>query len=135
MTSIRGDKIYVKPIRDPTGSIPSWVGEEIPVPFEIGQEVGAIRRRIEEGLEARRSGSELVQELCKDYPADSETINRSLSETFEQISLGLKVPTDRRILLEDWEDFVIINAHFGLLVNRTLRDWSGTFCQRKSASR
>ena len=120
MMSIRGDKIYVKSIRDPTGSIPSWVGEEIPVPFEIGQEVGAIRRRIEEGLEAKRSGSDLVQELCKDYPADSETIDRSLSETFEQISLGLKVPTDRRILLEDWEDFVIINAHFGLLVNRTL---------------
>jgi ATP-dependent Lhr-like helicase len=120
MTSIRGDKIYVKSIRDPTGSIPSWVGEEIPVPFEIGQEVGAIRRRVEEGLQARRNPSEIVQELCRDYPADPGTIDRSLNETFEQISLGLKVPTDRRVLLEDWEDFVIINAHFGLLVNRTL---------------
>ena len=120
MMSIRGDKIYVKAIRDPTGSIPSWVGEEIPVPFEIGQEVGATRRRVEEGVQAGRSGSELVQELCRDYPADSETVERSLSETFEQISLGLKVPTDMRVVLEDWQDFVIINAHFGLLVNRTL---------------
>jgi ATP-dependent Lhr-like helicase len=120
MMSIRGDKIYVKSIRDPTGSIPSWVGEEIPVPFEIGQEVGAIRRRIEEGIKAGRSGSELTGELCATYPAQAETVSRSLSETFEQISLGLKVPTDRRVVVEDWEDFVIINAHFGLLVNRTL---------------
>ncbi len=120
MMSITGDKIYVRSIRDPTGSIPSWVGEEIPVPFEIGQEVGAIRRRVEEGLHSGRGESDLVGELSETYPAGVDTVRRSLSETFEQISLGLKVPTDRRVIVEDWEDFVIINAHFGLLVNRTL---------------
>jgi len=120
MTSIRGDKIFVKPIQDPTGSIPSWVGEEIPVPFEIGQEVGFIRRRTEESILANQDQEQIIEELCKDYPADSDTIRRSLSETLEQISLGMKVPTDKRIVVEDWDDFVIINAHFGLLVNRTL---------------
>ena len=120
MTSIRGDKIFVKPIQDPTGSIPSWVGEEIPVPFEIGQEVGSIRRRAEESILANQDQEQIIEELCKDYPADSDTIRRSLSETLEQISLGMKVPTDKRIVVEDWDDFVIINAHFGLLVNRTL---------------
>ena len=120
MTSIRGDKIYVKSIRDPTGSIPSWVGEEIPVPFEIGQEVGSIRRRAEEAILANGDDKLLIDELCKNYPAEAETIRRALSETLEQISLGIKVPSDRRIVIEDWEDFAIINAHFGLLVNRTL---------------
>lgn len=120
MMSIRGDKIYVKPIRDPTGSIPSWVGEEIPVPFEIGQEVGSIRRLVEAGIRSRKTESELLDELCKIYPAGIETMRRSLAETFEQISMGLQVPTDRRVIIEDWEEFVIINAHFGLLVNRTL---------------
>ena len=120
MTSIRGDKIYVKQIRDPTGSIPSWVGEEIPVPFEIGQEVGAIRRWAEESISAGIGERQLIDDLCKAYPSKEETIRRSLSETLEQVSLGIKVPTDKRIVIEDWEDFVIINAHFGLLVNRTL---------------
>src|SRR5208282_6139385 len=63
---------------------------------------------------------ELIEELCGDYPVDAETMRRSLSEPFEQISLGIKVPTDRRVIVEEWDDFVIIHAHFGLLVNRTL---------------
>src|SRR5208282_5708074 len=120
MTSIRGDKIYVKQIRDPTGSIPSWIGEEIPVPYEIGQEVGSIRRRAEESIRDSGEDRELIEELCGNYPVDAETMRRSLSETFEQISLGIKVPTDRRVIVEEWDDFVIIHAHFGLLVNRTL---------------
>jgi len=120
MMSIRGDKIYVKPIKDPTGSIPSWVGEEIPVPFEIGQEVGSIRRYVESESRSGESESEIITDLCKKYPAEPDTMRRALNETFEQISSGLDLPTDRRVVVEDWEDFVIINAHFGLLVNRTL---------------
>ena len=120
MTSIRSDRIYVKSIKDPTGSIPSWVGEEIPVPFEIGQEVGAIRRRVQEGLESGQDENTIVAGICRDYPVDSETMKRAISETVEQSRRGFIVPTDRRITLEDWDDYVIINAHLGLLVNRTL---------------
>jgi len=120
MMSIRSDKIYVKAIRDPAGSIPSWVGEEIPVPFEIGQEVGLIRRHVEEGLRAGKRNEDLVAELCRVYPANSDTMRRALGETFEQAALGLVLPTDRRVVVEDWDEFVIVNANFGLLVNRTL---------------
>ena len=120
MMSIRGDKIFVKSIRDPTGSIPSWVGEEIPVPFEIGQEVGSIRRYVERESSSGKSEPEIVTELCKMYPTDPDTMRRALTETFEQVSSDLALPTDRRIIVEDWDDFTIINAHFGLLVNRTL---------------
>jgi ATP-dependent Lhr-like helicase len=120
MVSVRADKIYVKPIRDPTGSIPSWVGEEIPVPFEVAQEVGAIRRKVETALQSGVTEESLVGELSHLYPASGETIQRSLTETIEQVRRGLAVPTDKRIVLEDWEDFVIINSHLGLLVNRTL---------------
>lgn len=120
MTSVRGDKIYVKPIRDPTGSIPSWVGEEIPVPYEIGQEVGSIRRHVEESVRSGKPESELMDELCNVYPVDRTTMAQALSETIEQIDKGLPVPTDRRIVLEGWDEFVILHAHLGLLVNRTL---------------
>jgi len=120
MTSIRSDRIYVKSVKDPTGSIPSWVGEEIPVPFEIGQEVGAIRRLVLDGVESGKDENEIAERLCQDYPVDSETMKRAISETVEQSRRGFAMPTDRRITVEEWDDYVIINAHLGLLVNRTL---------------
>jgi len=120
MVSVRADRIYVNPIRDPTGSIPSWVGEEIPVPFEVAQEVGLIRRKVEIALRSGETEDSLIGELSHLYPASQQTIRQSLTETFDQAQQGLTVPTDKRIVLEDWEDFVIVNSHFGLLVNRTL---------------
>src|SRR5712692_4858464 len=73
MVSIRGDKIGVKPISDPTGAIPSWVGEEIPVPYEIAAEVGRIRRVTEEMYKKGRTLDEISRKLSKEYPADPTT--------------------------------------------------------------
>jgi Lhr-like helicase len=44
------DIVYVRPVDDPTGSIPSWIGEEIPVPYEIAQELAEIRGFVEEKM-------------------------------------------------------------------------------------
>lgn len=118
--SIFEDRIYVKPIKDPTGAIPSWVGEEIPVPFEVALEVGSIRRSVEEALRKGEDPKAITRRLAERYPADEDTMSRALSETFRQVEKGYMVPTDRRITVEEWEDVVVIGAHFGSRVNRTL---------------
>lgn len=114
------DKIYVAPEDDPTGAIPSWVGEEIPVPFEIAQEVGMIRRKVENDLMQQRPMNKIVEEICEKYPAKKETIERALSEIKEQVERALPIPTDKRITIEKWDNYLIINCCFGHLVNRTL---------------
>jgi ATP-dependent Lhr-like helicase len=45
---------------------------------------------------------------------------RALRETVAQVEANLPVPSDRLITIEEWQGYVIIHAHFGSLVNRTL---------------
>src|SRR5512137_1191516 len=112
------DKVYVHPVDDPSGSIPSWIGEEIPVPYEVAQEVAQVRDFVEEKLKNGLSTEEVSVLLNKEYPADRETVERALAETVEQIKLGFPVPTPNRIVFENWGEFVIIHSNFGSLTNR-----------------
>jgi len=120
ITNVYGDKIYVKSVDDPQGAIPSWIGEEIPVPFEVAQEVGKLRGVVEKGIIAHGEIDRLLSQLVQQYPANKQTIEKSISEIVAQTSQGIKIPTDKRITLEDSEEGVVVNACFGSLVNRTL---------------
>ena len=119
------DKVYVKSDDDPTGSIPSWIGEEIPVPFQVAQEVGAVRGFVEQRIKKGIRPEEVAAQLAKRYPADTDAVVRAISETIEHVNAGFLVPTDKRIILEDWEDFAVIHANFGSLANRALAQLLG----------
>jgi len=120
MLSIVGDKIYVRPIQDPTGAIPSWVGEEIPVPFDVAMEVGSIRRSVAAGIARGLEPRALAQRLSRRYPIDEDTAARTIRDAVEQVEVKLPIPSDRLITIEEWEEYVIVQASFGSLVNRTL---------------
>jgi ATP-dependent Lhr-like helicase len=125
------DKVYVRPVDDPTGAIPSWIGEEIPVPFQVAQEVAWIRGFVEEKMKSGLSPEEVSGLLSERYPADKDTMSRAIRETVEQVNAGLAVPTDKRIVLEDWEDFVVVHANFGSLTNRALAQLLGDALSEK----
>ena len=123
--NVSNDNVYVKPVDDPTGAIPSWVGEEIPVPFEVAREVGWIRGFIEEQTMKEVGHEEIAAQLSKMYPADKDTILRATFETLEHVKKGYRAPTDKRITVEDWENFIIIHANVGSLTNRSLAQLIG----------
>ena len=119
------DKVYVRPVDDPTGSIPSWIGEEIPVPYEVAQELAEIRGFVEEKMQGGFSPEQVSALLSERYSADGETILHALAETVEQVNGGLAVPTPNRIVVEDWGEFVIVHSNFGSLTNRALAQLLG----------
>ncbi|MEM4202258.1 MAG: DEAD/DEAH box helicase, partial [Candidatus Hadarchaeum sp.] len=114
------DKVFVKPDRDPVGAIPTWIGEEIPVPFSVAQEVGRIRRRVEEAFRQGRREEEVRSELAREYGVEEKELEVPLSEMLSQLGEGLPLPTDRRVVVERVGEFCVVGACFGTLVNRTL---------------
>jgi len=113
------NRVYVAPEEDPTGAVPSWVGDEIPVPLEVALEVGAVRREYAEAVAA--SGRDaFLERMCATYPLNAHAAAESLREVEEQLAMGVPIPSDRLVTIERWDKYVIVQASFGHKVNRVL---------------
>ncbi len=109
IVSLDEKEILVEPIVEVTGAVPSWVGEEIPVPFEIAREVGRLRGEITvHGLKA-----------LEGYPADEYTKRLAISKIRRHIKKGIPVPDDKRIIVELFQNFVVVHSCYGTKVNQT----------------
>ncbi len=116
VVSLGEERVYVERTDDYWSSIPSWIGEEIPVPFEVAQEVGRMRRRVEELLEKEGKLEKILEESF----GSEDVLRKALEDVRKMFLMGIPVPTDRRILVEDCGDVVVVHAHFGSKVNRAL---------------
>ena len=116
---IYGNKVYVKAEEDPTGAVPNWVGDEIPVPREVAAEVGSVRRRYAEALD-RGTESGWLDELIRTYPASREALEDALKEVAEQRAAGLPIPSERLVTVEKWDKYLVIQGAFGHRINKLL---------------
>ena len=115
------EKIKVEPGVKKEGEIPNWEGEEIPVPFEIAQEVGNLRAKIASFILSDRRILDLENELKQEYEANSSCLGTLTELIKKQIDEGCVVPTAKEVAVEIAKDKkeVVINACFGHLVNET----------------
>jgi ATP-dependent Lhr-like helicase len=116
--SVEGDKVLVEPSNDVEAAIPAWEGELIPVSFEVAQEVGKLRGIIENMLKQKRE-EEVVEWIRENYPVDKNCAKDMVKIIKKQIKFGV-VPTDKLILIEDFENLVILHTCFGTKVNETI---------------
>ncbi len=118
ISEIDEDEIKVMPIQR-SGEIPSWSGEEIPVPFDVAQEVGRIRESVRLYLESDGKDA-AVNWLTESYPVDREAAAEFIDLIEMQIRKNLPVPDDKHIVIEGGGTEVIINSCFGHKTNDTL---------------
>ena len=100
------NELLVNPIKE-IGTVPSWVGEDIPVPFEVAQEVGTLRRLIAQNKEM--SG----------YPCNKDTLKKFVEYIGAQKQQGFVVPDDTTITIDVEEKTMVLNTCFGTKVNET----------------
>ena len=98
---LKEDKMLVEPVKD-IGDVPSWIGEELPVPLEVALEVGKLRR----------------ERVFKDYPVNDEGRKAVLKQLDEQGELP--VPSDTLVTIEGDKETIVVNTCFGSKVNETL---------------
>ena len=128
-------RVQVNPIEDPGGEVPSWVGQEIPVPMDVAGEVGKIREECSRKLAAGASRQAVAADLCTQYPTDDHTASEALVPLSRQVESGTPIPTASRIVVEFSPREVVVNAAFGHRVNRTLgRLLSALLGQRTGSS-
>jgi Lhr-like helicases len=99
---MREDEILVEEIRE-IGSVPSWTGSDIPVPFGVAMEVGRLRRLMN----------------FDDYPGNAEA-KKCAREFIEEQKEKFEVPSDELVTLEIGDRLAILNSCFGTRVNETL---------------
>ncbi len=102
-----GEKeIIVEPSEDISAAVPDWVGEEIPVPYEIAQGVGELRRKVSGG------------ESLSDYHL-SEGAAAKLSALIKKQE-PVFLPDEKNLLIEQTPDAIVIHSLLGSKGNETL---------------
>ncbi|MDR1955107.1 MAG: DEAD/DEAH box helicase, partial [Candidatus Methanoplasma sp.] len=101
IVEMREDELLVEEAGD-VGSVPSWAGSDIPVPFEVAMEVGRMRRKME----------------LERYPGDENSCKRVVEYINEQKERW-PVPADTTVTLETGDRLAILNCCFGSRVNET----------------
>ncbi len=94
-------KITVEPAKNAEGELPSWEGEQIPVPFDVAREVGTLRRT---RMFSDYSDDPVVTRYAEAYLSAVEN-NRGI------------IPTDEVVTLEQIPEGVVINLCAGHQTN------------------
>jgi ATP-dependent Lhr-like helicase len=101
---MEGGRITVEPATRAKGEVPSWEGEQIPVPFAVAREVGALRRT-------------RAFDRYSSVPGAIAFAERSLAR---MDGGNYPVPSDRLITLENADEGVVCNVCGGHKANETL---------------
>ena len=112
--------VHVVPSEDPLAAIPGWDGEMIPLPFDLAQQTGRMREKLKGALKETGSVEAAAERVGKELAVDRADLLEAAKEVDEHVKQGLPLPTDRHIVVEGFDKYLIVHACLGEIVNRTL---------------
>ncbi len=112
--------VHVVPAEDPFAAIPGWDGEILPVPFDLAQQTGVAREKIGTLLGKGKTAEQVAEELSAEMKTNESALIGAVQEIEEHLREGVPLPTEKRILVEAFDRYIIVHACYGEIVNRTL---------------
>jgi ATP-dependent Lhr-like helicase len=113
-------RVHVIPSEDPFAAVPGWDGEILPVPFDLAQQTGKTREKIEEMLKKTGNVEAVAAKLAEKMVTDKASMLDVVREIDDHLKAGAPLPTQNHILIEAFDKYLVIHACFGEIVNRTL---------------
>ena len=126
--SVDDEKLVVEVEAAPASlkAIPSWEGEIIPVEYDVAFEVGRLRETFSQTTAGGQELSSLSETLHIDHIAAAKIL-----DVIEMHLRNYPLPTNTQMVVERFENCIIIHACFGNLVNETLALILATLLQAK----
>jgi ATP-dependent Lhr-like helicase len=123
------NKIMVEPRGGIEAAIPAWEGELIPIPRDVAQDVGSIRKEIAKLIGSGSKPAAIIKHLTGKYPVDREAASKMYRLIKAQKDWGF-VPDHSNLLIEygsvpgeglsPGEVNVVIHSCHGSLINDTI---------------
>ncbi len=120
--------------RPPT--VPSWVSEMLPLSFDLALEIGKFRRLMLEKLALKKSKEETIKFINEYLYVDENAANAIFDYFKEQYYYAKKIPNDKTILVEYYNDErdkkIIFHTLYGRRVNDCLSRATAFLISRKT---
>lgn len=104
-------RLFAKSSEDSEAVIPTWVGEDLPVPYKVAREVGALWRRLL---------AEPLEKLAAEYNVEVNLLGTIREYLEKQKASTGEVPTDKMIVLEYGGRIAVFHACLGTRANALL---------------
>ncbi len=120
-----GMKVIVRNAEGQRPTVPAWFSEMLPLTYESALEVGRFREYVAE-LIKNEGFDKAVEKLINAYGLGLNEAKHIVQYISDQLTYGGFIPSDKRVVIEVWEDFsegvtnVIFHYLFGRRVNQAL---------------
>jgi len=119
----QGMTAFVKSSSNRAPTVPSWYSEMLPLSFDLAMEIQKFRRYVEEHFIGKSTKEEML-EFIHSYLYVDEYGANSIYEYLKEQYLFSDIPTDKKILIEHYDDsnkkYLIFHTLYGRRVNDVL---------------
>ncbi len=114
-------QVTASPDRPPT--VPSWFSEQLPLSFDLAQEIGRFRRLMSEKFCSNQPKAEIMKFINSYLYVDEKAAESIYNYFFEQFNYA-KIPSSTLIMIEHYKDnsryYTVFHSLFGRRVNDCL---------------
>ncbi len=119
----RGMNAYVNASVAKPPTIPSWFSEMLPLSFDLANEIQRFRKLMDEKFKAKKKENEIKDFIREFLYVDEKAIN-AIYNFFREQYLFSRIPHEKRLLIEYYEDngkkYAIFHTLYGRRINDAL---------------